>query len=321
MAVISVDIRWEINVDNTWVSFPSWALFFISLGVAYADNIQSDHTIHLAVLTPVHNYAAMLIALGVVQHRAQQQHNAEAYFTELASCPIDTPVFLYSGNRRKKGLLKGVRCSRLLVQTQNERGGNLTEFISASNSTSIIIREDQNTNKLPKTNNGYRMDSVPEIWQPFSDQSLYGPSRMDINIIGNKNTIQTEASTPVKITRGQLSAIGTIQELLALQGISPSPTIYHGRFVSNTVRKHRGRSPKQAVTLFSDASSYTKAAADFSNFNSIAILNRLAPRCMEATYMFNSFYAGRTGDKVALSVRPPVGVEFLMFKEENDGRF
>ncbi len=307
-----------MNAD--FLPMPPWAQFFMALGENFSDYYHlHGGSLKMAVVTPARNFVATMLALGIVKARAQKIDLA-SYFESLTHYPKDTPVVLYNSGRRRNGLLKGgavlYGTRYVRVQVQNESGGDLTEYIPEKRAESVVVRERAAIPKLPKSQRGRRAEPFPPIWIPFSNEAPYGPERTDVIIVGRPKELDKEASWEIRAAEGDRVCSGRIQDLLSLAGLSGVGPLYHGKMVSNRIRKPKLPTP-DTVVLFSDSSTYVRLAAKVKTQCSIVVIDRLSSHCPEAIQKFNSSYAGRTGAKVLLQADPPPGVEYLAYQEEH----
>lgn len=309
----------EIRMDADFLPMPPWTQFFMALGETFSDYYDfHGGSLKMAVVAPARNFAATMLALGIVKARAHKI-NLATYFDSLTHYPKDTPVLLYNSGRRLNGLLKGnevLNGTRYVrVQVQNKSGGDLTEFISEKLAESVVVREGAAIPKLPKSQRGRRAEPFPPIWRPFSNKAPYGPERTDVIIAGRPKEIDKEANWEIRTAEGDRFCPGRIQDLLSLDGVSGVGPVQHGKMVSNRIRKPKLPTP-DTVVLFSDASTYVRLADKFQTRCSIVVIDRLSSHCTEAIEMFNASYAERTGAKVLLQVAPPPGVEYLAYRED-----
>lgn len=309
----------EIRMDADFLPMPPWTQFFMALGENFSDYYDlHGGSLKMAVVTPARNFAATMLALGIVKARVRKIDLA-TYFESLIHYPKDTPVLLYNSGRRRNGLLKGsavLNGTRYVrVQVQNESGGDLTEYIQEKLAESVVVREGADIPKLPKSQRGRRAEPFPPIWRQFSNKAPYGPERTDVVLVGRPKELDTEANWEIRTAEGDRFCSGRIQDLLSLVGLSGVGPVHHGMMVSNRIRKPKLPTP-DTVVLFSDSSTYVRLAAKLQTRCSIVVIDRLSSHCTEAIQMFNASYAGRTGAKVLLQVAPPPGVEYLAYREE-----
>lgn len=318
-------------------ALPEWSRFFVSAGSSLASRMEAGYRYTTGVALPISAYAAAFAALGIVAARSSippGPENLGEYVEFLRGLPIDSAVFVRSGNRKLKGLFRGVRTDNGLklfgVQLEDRSSGGLTRWIPAAQAMSIEVA-DTPVKKLPKRQKGQIVVSKRELVQQnrFAGLALalgdvydfVTYSRLECTIVGVASRLNEEITAitlSVKSSSHGGFLDGTLQHLLRIREFLRPGQAYRSVVVSTGTQSEKlTQAEAPAVVIFDGATGFLKRRNDWGNSHRLVVLDRTERHFEEAVAVLNQEYVQNRADdrKVQVSERVPRGVELMSFRE------
>ena len=328
------DIDFRYWTDGQKLPLPSWGKYYLRLGAAVAQSNDAHQSLITALAVPTRSFAAVLIATGVVISKAKaidakRQVSPEAHFDMLSTLPIGTSVILRRGEKTVKGLLLGARDIRnngtkmIGVQTQNQKGGSLEEWLPVSSSPKIQVSTTAWT-RLPadsekaKDVRTSRSDFVSHVFQGADLWNFVTKSAFDCLILGNVRPLVQEV-TETKLTvgpRGRETSGGTLQDILRVRRLHTNDDAFRSEIFPVNARNQTMPSEEMEphLVIFDGALGFLKWRDNWAHCDRVVVLDRTEPRFTEAVQMINEEYLSRVKERdMGLSEPPPRSVELVAF--------
>src|SRR5689334_202309 len=109
-----IDTPLYYRASGFWIPLPSWAHFFIELGLNAAATAQTQARLVVGLSVPSRSFAAAFSSMGIITALANhsREHSESEHFVRICSLPTNTPVsIVVFGLRgtllRKKGVFVG----------------------------------------------------------------------------------------------------------------------------------------------------------------------------------------------------------------------
>ncbi|BDA71630.1 hypothetical protein CAL7716_057960 [Calothrix sp. PCC 7716] len=331
----NVDIYFSEN--NQLIALPDWGIFFIKIGrwVAEEANQKYQHVIALSI--PARNYAASLVALGVVLAKSanySRNISNQAKFDKFCNLREGRRVAFCSNNEWIEACFDGV-CreyqepririrvkSDTVTNRRNQQGKpDTTHFISKENINNVtLISNRNNVNNIPVN------IAKPIVVNKFLSCCLknncgihfYTKAQLDCHIIGNIKELEdeiTKASFACRLSSNRFEK-GTLQDVLRVRNFLSSDTYaYRTEIISSFSNTLPEVSKKPFVSIFDGALGFTKWRDDYPNCHQIVLLERTEKRFNDAATIINSEYINRINTETIQNFPlPPIGVEITVYQ-------
>ena len=314
MGQIDIDFRyWE---NGRSFSLPSWGKHFLEIGAEVSQKYDAQKRLVTALAVPTRSYAAILVASGAVITKVKTTHGNPpgsnvSHFRMLCSLPQGTSVILTEGQKTFKGILVGTKKeeddghSHIGVQIQNSKSGALTAWLPIETSQKVQVSPSA-WPTLPakpeavKNISTTKAEFVSRLFQGRDLVNLVTGSRLDCVILGNVGQLLQEA-TATKLSvgsRGSETATGSLQDILRIRKLNKNNEAFRSDiFPVNAKEQPRisEEMPPQLV-IFDGAAGFLKWRHNWSQCNSVVILDRTEPRFSEAVQAVNEEYTTRISD-------------------------
>lgn len=308
-----------------WQALPSWALFYLELGVIMGLRREADgaRTV-LALAVPSRSYVATLIAAGSILARAALFHKLEApeeHIAWLSQLALDTPVLVQSNSRRRNGKFKGIVHSNghTYYKAQTDSGSNTTFYCQPDD----IQPLDKEKIALPKTQKGrIRQEIAPLVTALLGTLADTFTSRtcLDAILVGNVSVFREEMEQQklAIATSNQRYATGVLRDLVRPKRLLRANSAFRSHILpsSNKRKEVFTRALSPHMVIFDGSLSYLNQHQVWRSGYLVCVLEQTEPQFGVAADEVNQAYYRRNNIEEAPFELPPVpaGVEAMLFE-------
>ncbi|MFC1769706.1 hypothetical protein ACFLZI_01460 [Nitrospirota bacterium] len=302
---------------------------YIALGQLIARACQSHHRTVVSLALPTRAYCSVFLSLGIVLQREQgsRKSSVDAFFDYCSTLKSGTPITYRHKDKTYKGVF--LACidkndsKSLEIKYKIGNRPSIKSGISVATALDKVqILDETDTTSLDElTGRGVTQNKfLEEFYRLFSTQSHQVGSRLDVNIIGQLNTLRVEIdNSQFAINNDTNNKIaGKLQDILRAKRLCHNNECYRSQVVSsdNTLINENGLEHAPFV-IFDGASSFTKCRDKFDKSNWIVILDKADPHLDEAVGDLNEDYNKYGAFQELLDSIPQMnGVEFIAYQEE-----
>lgn len=305
-----------------WQALPSWALFFLELGVVMGLRPAGDgsRTV-LALAVPSRSYVATLIAAGSILARAALFHKLEppeehiAWLSQLAS---GTPVLVRERGRRLQGKFQRVISTNghTYYMVQIDSGPKTSKGFPPD----AIQPLEKDDIKLPNSQKGRARQEIAPLVSALLD-TLADPfaSRtcLDSILVGTLSVLREEMEQQklAIITRNQQYATGVLRDLVRPKRFLRANSAYRSQIIPHSKRPITRASPPHLVIL--DGSlSYLSQYQSWRSSHMVCVLDQTESQFSAAADEVNQAYYRRSNGNTATIELPlvPAGIEVMLFQ-------
>ena len=332
MVYDDIDFRYWINGRKQ--PLPGWGKYYLHLGALVAQENNTCRRLVMALAVPTRSYAAVLMAAGAIIAKAKtidknHQVSPEDHFETISSLPIGTSVILRQGEKAVKGIFVGTKDAgddgipRIGVQTQNRKGGSLTDWLPPESSPKVQVSPKTWT-QLPANAgkagdaNTHKSAFIAQIFQGEDLWNFFKRSTLHCVILGIVRSLLREA-TETKLSVGPCGreeSSGTIGDIMRIRKLVSGNEAFRSDIFPINPRPHAKLSKEKAPSLviFDGAVGFLKWRDDWSHSNRIVVLDRTEPRFAEAVQVVNEEYLSRVSEaELRLPNPPPPSVDLVAF--------
>jgi hypothetical protein len=206
--------------DEKGISLPSWASFYLRLGVELA---EKETTAFVAILTPTRRMAAVLMATGFVCERVSRSaKDPKTHFETLEQVGPGTPVSLLG--TLHSNLDDGRRYDGLLCQNRGDiavrtREGTRYSILTPKRSLSVEPLPETDVDIPEHSPRGYKVNSdtnvVESILLSVPRIRILMRSKVECSIIGTKSFLEEEMEdTKVAVRKDGKLRKGKIEQIV-----------------------------------------------------------------------------------------------------------
>jgi hypothetical protein len=312
--------------NDNWISFPQWAYYYMELGASLS-NFKSEGTkFILAITTPVRNFAASLIAAGLIISTVDLPSSyINEYISKIENLPIGTPVTFRQDNRQKYGFYYGrvERGGQSYFNIQHLKRGEI--YIPIENASTIEVSEKIKKN-LPNNSSGRQLaPPSPLLTHLFEKETISKfvvESKLECVILGQQNIFRKELcefQIGFKSNKNQI-AYGKFVDLIRPRGSQFQPPNFSYRSYilpsNNTYNAKSIAKLGNNTTIFDNHLGFIKWHDSFKKSNWIVILDKTANNFDLAIKEVNEAYLLNQVDKrLKISLpSPPAGIDLMFFE-------
>jgi hypothetical protein len=310
---------------DKWNHLPSWAVFYLELGIAISEYPQKGPHFILGISVPTRAYAASLISAGIIAARIGMQCNVDDRINKIVTLPIDTALIYRSNNKCFKAYYKGAveKMGEKYFALKTAKGTEI--FVSYEKVNQIEIAGNKQF-KLGNTHKGISLPKPSLILEYLLCQQdlekLLVESRLECVLLSQLNTIIEEINmTTLSYCCNENEFIeGTIQDLIRPKNSNSSYKHSYRSYIFPASGKYSLQfslkySPH--VTVFDNALAFIKWRSSWRHSNWVVVLDRTDRNFEYAINLFNDEYKSpnRFARKFKLPIpKPPKGVELMVFE-------
>ena len=334
--MVHADIDFRYWNSGEKKPLPSWSKFFLQLGASVVQERDPHQNLVVALAVPTLSYAAVLTAAGTIIARAKTLDNnpevspEQTHFEMLSSLPVGTSVILRQGEKAVKGKFVGTKDAgddgppRIGVQTQNRKGGSLTDWLPPASSLKVQVSS-KTWNRLPANAgsagnaNMHRSEFIAQVFQGEDLWDFFTRSTLDCVVLGTVGRLVREA-TETKLSvgsRGQEQTAGSIADILRIGRLHGEGEAFRSDIfpVNSMHNAKRSGGVIPHLVIFDGAVGFLKWRDGWSTCDWIVVLDRTEPRFEEAVQVVNEEYLSRTTEvELGLSEPAPPSVDLVAYK-------
>jgi hypothetical protein len=304
---------------------PTWVCDLFKIGRWLGGEPHDGKVRILCVALPSLDYAAALIATGVVLERLERsscgREGWDVHLGQVLALPAGSPVFLRRGDRVLDGRLLGVELvggSRYIrVQVGNADGGGTCHLVPLDAAHRIALAPQGRT--LPKAQKGRRVNGPSEFLQAVLGQAIaaqhWAERRHEVVVIGSRSRVRSELEevwleSPALESAG---VRGSLMDFVRPRDFCPKREGFASRLLSARPGVlDRPFLPPSAAVVLDGASSFLRARAISPARHTVVLLGRGEARFDDALDVLERDLAAR-GEALESPAVRSLGVEVMGF--------
>ncbi len=303
---------------------------YIAFGQLIASACRNHNRTVVSLALPTRAYCSALLALGIVIQREQQgsrKSSEDAYFDYCCSLERGTTITYRYKDKTYKGIFlacidkNGIKSLEIEYKIGNRPSIKSGISVATALDKVKILDEIDTTSLEELTGRGVTQNKfLDEFYRLLSTQSYQVGSRLDVDIIGQLNTLREEIDNSQFALDNDANKkiAGKLQDILRIKSFCHNNECYRSRmFSSDRCLTNEDSLEHAPYVIFDGASSFIKCRDKFDKSNWIITLDKSDPHLHEAAGILNEDFNKYGGFQELLDAVPQVyGVEFIAYQEE-----
>lgn len=309
-----------IYLNDKIRELPSWARFYIQVGKLVSE-LPNDQPVLLALIVPVRNYVAPLVAAGHTLNRLSfppsNRAIKEHFETLRRQSDNSASIFFYTGRsqiydnyRVYRGRLDGCRDGMLNIRIQSDG----TKLSLRPQKAISVVKVSEDTRPLPGSQKGHKINASISFLQALFPErrvhNLLAHSSLENLLIGSVKTLRSEIKETEFVAPDDSQ--GKLDDILRVKRYSGKYDNYRSQLFKRSGHEPpdtpRNRSPR--LVLFDGSMGFRKWHSHFLSSHRLVIMERSNTEFEDARDQVNR-EAVRSRDDVEMTCLPslPPGVE------------
>ncbi len=304
---MALDYPIHYSDKDHWCPLPEWARFLLEVGEKMAAlSATSEKKPCCAVVVPIQDYAAALVALGAVSETAKRTHDVsiDAHFNRLYELPKNAHVRVLEGQKYRRGTIIGRENSlgarRIQIAMKWNKGASAKKWFTPKECQRVQPISEGEAETVKSRNLRKLLPNAPFVSGLLGTDDLtsFGMvSSLDCLAVTHPARFRREVSERFLGVRNSKGFhAGSVQDLLRVREYIQGTDAYHTVVVSPMSREQKkptnGEQPP--LVVFDGINGFLRRQKHYPDSGWVIIVDRSAPNVDEAAAALTNEFIRRS---------------------------